>query len=196
MTFAAACWERRGGDGPAASRPIAFRPLASGDLPLLHAWLGQPHVAEWWGSAPTPEEVRAEYGPALAPADVHPLDAPAGAVHYLACDGDVPFAFVQAYRAMADQAAGWWPDETDPHALGIDVFVGLPERLGQGWGTRTLRAFVAFLFADPRVTRIQADPAPDNVRAVAAFRKAGFGEEALVDTPDGPALLMRVRREA
>src|SRR6185503_19467118 len=112
--------------------PILFRPLAGADLPLMHAWLTRPHVVEWWEPAPTLEEVRADYLPRLADAAVRPLDAPAGVVQYLACEGGVPFGFIQAYRVMAHQAEGWWPDETDPHALGIDQFIGEADRIGRG----------------------------------------------------------------
>ena len=27
---------------------FAFRPLTDDDLPLLHAWLNEPGVVEWW----------------------------------------------------------------------------------------------------------------------------------------------------
>lgn len=81
-----------------------------------------------------------------------------------------------------------------PHALGADQFIGLPERLGQGLGTRMLRAFLAFLFEDPRVTSVQVDPSPENARAIAAYRKAGFRDQGPVVTPDGPARLLRAFR--
>lgn len=174
---------------------ISFRAVTEADLGLLHDWLSRPHVTEWWEPAPTPEAVREDYLPRLAPQAMRPLDAPAGVVQYIACEGDTPFGFVQAYRVMAHQADGWWPDETDPCALGVDQFIGLGDRLGQGLGTRMLRAFLAFLFDDPRVTSIQTDPSPDNARAIAAYRKAGFRDVGRVETLDGPALLMKVRRE-
>ncbi|MNX66130.1 Aminoglycoside N(6')-acetyltransferase type 1 [compost metagenome] len=171
---------------------ITFRAISEADLPLLHDWLCRPHVTEWWEPAPTFEDVCEDYLPRLAPQHVLPFDAPAGVVQYLAFEGDEPFAYVQAYRVMAHQAEGWWLDETDPNALGTDQFIGLPDRLGQGLGTRMLRAFIAFLFEDPRVTSIQTDPAPTNTRAIAAYLKAGFKEEGLVETLDGPALLMKI----
>lgn len=177
-----------------SEHPITFRALAEHDLPLLHGWLVRPHVTEWWEPAPTFDDVLADYLPRLSPRDVLPLDAPTGVVQFIAHDGDVPFAYVQAYRVMAHRADGWWLDETDPRALGIDQFIGLPDRLGQGHGTRMLRAFLARLFEDPRVTSVQADPDPTNARAIAAYRKAGFGDVGMVETPDGPALLMRVAR--
>lgn len=161
---------------------------------MLHDWLSRPHVTEWWEPAPTFEEVCEDYLQRLAPPHVLPLDAPAGVVQYLAFEGDSPFAFVQAYRVMAHQAEGWWIDETDPNALGVDQFIGLPDRLGQGLGTRMLRAFVAFLFDDPRVTSVQTDPEPENARAIRSYRKAGFKDVGVVETLDGPALLMRITR--
>jgi RimJ/RimL family protein N-acetyltransferase len=50
------------------------------------------------------------------------------------------------------------------------------------------------LFLDPRVTKIQTDPDPTNERAVACYRKVGFRDVGLVETLDGPALLMRLAR--
>ncbi len=101
---------------------------------------------------------------------------------------------MQAYRVMAHQADGGWLDETDPCALGIDQLIAMPDRLGQGLGTRMVRAFLARLFADPRVTSVQVDPDPTNARAIAAYRKAGFRDVSVVTTQDGPALLMRITR--
>ena len=179
----------------ASSAPaITFRAIAEADLPLLHDWLCRPHVVEHWSPATTLEAVREEYLPILAPQTTLPLDAPAGVVPYLACEDGVPFGYVQAYRVMASQSEGWWLDETDPYALGVDQFIALPERLGKGLGTRMLRAFIAFLFDDPRVTRIQTDPDPQNARAVASYRKVGFHEVGVVETPDGRVMLMRVTR--
>ncbi|MDB5213122.1 MAG: family N-acetyltransferase [Myxococcaceae bacterium] len=173
---------------------IGFRALTAADLPLLHRWLCEPHVVEWWEPAPTFEAVEEDYLPRLSADDVLPLDAPAGVVQFIAREGDEPFGYIQCYRVMAHQADGWWLDEADPFAVGIDQFIALPDRLGQGLGTRMLRAFIDRIFEDPRVTRIQTDPDPTNARAIAAYRKAGFVDVEAVETPNGPALLMRIDR--
>jgi len=175
--------------------PITFRPVTEEDLPLLHAWHQRPHVAEWWQPVPSIDELREDYLSEPVDPTVKPLDTPADGVYYLACENGVPFAYIQAYRVMgAHQASGWWADETDPHALGIDQFIAEADRLGKGLGTRMIRAFLDMLFSDPRVTKVQTDPNPTNGRAVACYRKAGFRDVGVVDTPDGPALLMRILR--
>jgi aminoglycoside 6'-N-acetyltransferase len=49
-------------------------------------------------------------------------------------------------------------------------------------------------FVDERLAngapRIVTDPDPANHREVRAYAKAGFEKVRMVDTPDGPALLM------
>jgi RimJ/RimL family protein N-acetyltransferase len=160
---------------------ISFRPLTSADLSLLHEWLGRPHVAEWWGPAPSLAQVEAEYGPLTGGRST--------TRGYVALGDGRPIGYIQSYVALGS-GDGWWPDERDPGARGIDQFLGNPEHLGRGLGSAMIRAFVERLFADPAVTRIQTDPSPDNRRAIRCYEKAGFRAAREVDTPDGPALLM------
>jgi RimJ/RimL family protein N-acetyltransferase len=175
---------------------ITFRALTDQDLPLLHSYLTRPHVAEWWDGIPTLEEVREDYGSRLTDALVLPLDAGAGVVQYLACVDGEPFGFIQAYRVIAHQHEGWWLDERDPHALGIDQFIGDEQLLNRGLGTEMVRTFVDGLFSDARVTKVQTDPDPDNARAIRCYRKAGFHDLGVVQTPDGPALWMVRERDS
>lgn len=174
---------------------ITFRALREIDLPLLHQWLNAPHVVEWWEEPTTLADVREDYLPRLEEDDVLPLDARGGVVQFIAHEQGAPFGFIQCYRVMAFQHEGYWLDEKDPFAVGIDQFIGLPDRIGKGLGTRMLRAFIARTFEDPRVTSIQTDPDPRNARAIAAYRKAGFVDVGLVDTPDGRERLMRIHRK-
>jgi hypothetical protein len=57
-----------------------------------------------------------------------------------------------------------------------------------------VRAFLAMIFREPEVTIVQADPDPNNHRAIRCYAKAGFTAVGQVVTPDGMALLMRCRR--
>lgn len=165
--------------------PFTFQPLTHADLPLLHAWLQRPHVAEVWDGPTTLEATIAEYSDDIA----HPA-----IWQYLAhLDGE-PVGYIQAYQPSA--FPDWWPEVTDTGARGVDCFLADAGRLNQGLGTAMVQAFVDFLFADPAVTYLQIDPAPDNARAIAAYKKAGFYEVGPITTPDGPALLMWCDRPA
>lgn len=165
---------------------IRFRPLAPADLPLLHGWLARPHVAEWWSPTPTLAELTEEYGP---------LTGGRGSTRpYLVLGDGEPIGFIQSYVALGS-GDGWWEDEQDPGVRGIDQFLANADQLGRGIGTAMVGAFVRQLFADPAVTLVQTDPAPDNGRAIRCYWKAGFRPVRELLTPDGPALLMVCRRE-
>ena len=163
---------------------FSFRPLAETDLPLLHAWLNRAHVAQWWGDPRDLEYVIRTFGADLNSAVIR---------MFLVYLGQDPIGYIQVYRVMGADPL-WWTEETDPGARGIDQFLANAEQLGQGLGSSMVRQFVTHLFADPEVTQVQTDPSPSNARAIRAYEKAGFRRVGEVITPDGPALLMRVRR--
>jgi AacA4 family aminoglycoside N(6')-acetyltransferase len=176
-------------DASSSTGTIRFRPLALGDLAMLHDWLNRAHVVEWWGGddeRPTLEQTIAKYAPRVFAEDrVSP---------FIALLDARPIGYTQSYVAMKS-GDGWWEDVTDPGVRGIDQFLCNAHELGQGLGTRMVSAFVDKLFEDARVTRIQTDPMPTNTRAIRCYEKAGFQRTREVDTPDGRALLMhRVRR--
>jgi RimJ/RimL family protein N-acetyltransferase len=162
--------------------PITFTPIAEHHLSLLREWLARPHAAEWWSPLPSLEELHADY-----------IAAEDGTRAYIATLEGEPIGFIQCYVVMGS-GGGWWPDETDPGARGIDQFLCDPARLGQGLGRAMVRQFVDGLFEDPQVTVVQTDPSPDNLRAIRCYQHAGFSIEGDVMTPDGPAVLMRRRR--
>jgi RimJ/RimL family protein N-acetyltransferase len=160
-----------------------FVPVTAAHLPLLREWLGRAHVAAWWSPQPSIEELHADY---VANDD--------GTRAFIAHEHGLPIGFIQRYVVMGS-GDGWWPDETDPGARGIDQFLCDEHRLGQGLGRAMVRAFVEQLFADdPQATVVQTDPSPVNPRAIRCYQAAGFGIEGEVLTPDGPALLMKRRR--
>jgi aminoglycoside 6'-N-acetyltransferase len=151
-----------------------FRPMIPADLPLVRRWLALPHVRAWWGDPE--EQYRLVSG--------H-LDEPAIDQHIVSTAGN-PFAYLQCYDLTAwNSGFGPQPQGT----RGIDLFIGEPDMIERGHGSAFIRAFV-----DDRLQegapRIVTDPDPANARAVRAYEKAGFEKDRMVDTPDGPALLM------
>jgi aminoglycoside 6'-N-acetyltransferase len=151
-----------------------FRPMSTGDLSLVQRWLETPEVVRWWGR---PDE---QY--ALVSGD---LDRP-DMDQFIVVLGEQPFGYIQCYPLSTwNQGFGSQPSAT----RGIDQFIGKPDMIGCGHGSGFIRQFVDALLGQG-IPRVVTDPDPDNVRAVHAYAKAGFRSERLVDTPDGPALLM------
>lgn len=172
------------GTHPVGGARFAFRPLEEADLPMLLEWLNRPHLLEWWGPARTMEEVRETYLPRIAGEDA--------ARPFIASLGGVAAGYIQSYRAGA--VPGWWPDAPGPGVMGIDQFLADGDRLGRGLGTAMVSQFVGRLFEDSGVTEVRLDPHPDNRRAIRCYEKAGFRSVAEITTPDGPAVMMCVRR--
>lgn len=138
-----------------------------------------------WGATPSEPELREHYV-------AHRDDLSSARAFIAHLDGD-PIGFIQSYRA-ASAGDGWWPDEHDPGVVGIDQFLAEESQLNKGLGTAMVRAFVEMLFLDPLTTRVQADPHPENARAIRCYEKTGFRRVGAVDTPDGRALLMVCER--
>ena len=148
--------------------------MTADDLPLVKRWLAMPHVTEWWGDADEQFE--------LVSGD---LSHPAMDQFIVAIDGR-PFGYLQCYDLTA------WNSGFGPQPLGtrgIDQFIGEPDLVDRGHGSAFIRTFAGGLLA-AGTPRLVTDPDPANHRAVRAYAKAGFEKVRMVDTPDGPALLM------
>jgi aminoglycoside 6'-N-acetyltransferase len=151
-----------------------FRAMSASDLPLVRRWLETPEVVRWWG---TPDE---QYQ--LVSGDLDHPDMNQVIVGY----GGYSFGYIQCY-ALSTWNAGLGAHP--PNTRGIDQFIGVPDMIGRGHGSAFIRQFVDSLLKSG-TPRVVTDPDPDNGRAVRAYTKAGFQSERIVDTPDGPALLM------
>ncbi len=169
---------------------VTLRLMNEADLGMLHEWLNRPHIVEWWGgeeARPSLEEVRRHYHPSALAAE--------GVTPYIAMIGAEPIGYAQSYIPMGS-GDGWWEEETDPGVRGIDQSLANATDLNKGLGTALVRALVSHLFADPAVTKVQTDPSPHNPRAIRCYEKAGFVQEGIIATPDGPAVYMVQTREA
>lgn len=152
----------------------AFRPITAADLPLVGRWLGEAHVREWWGD---PDEQFA-----LVSGD---LDEPA-MDQFIVLAGNRPIGYLQCYSLTAwNTGLGPQPEGT----RGIDQFIGESNMIARGHGSAFIRAFVDEQLRNG-LPRIVTDPDPLNLRALRAYEKAGFVRDRIVETPDGPALLM------
>ena len=155
--------------------PYSFRPATRDDLPMLHTWLSTPEVVRWWG------DVQEQY--AILEED---LRNPLMVMRIVARDGR-PFGYVQDYDIHT------WPQPHFAHlpegARGIDAFIGVPEMIGQGHGSAFLRHRSTQLIAAGAPV-VAIDPDAANLRARAAYAKAGFVGDTVVATATGPLVVM------
>ena len=168
---------------------IAFRALTDDDLPRLHGWLGQGFVNRWYGSgAPSLETVTQKYAPRIAGNDP--------TLCFIILFDGAPIGLIQTYR-IDD-----FPDYLeliglDEDAAGLDIFIGERAYVQRGLGPQVVRAFLkAVVFERLQVESCVAGPHPLNRVAIAAFRKAGFGQlKKVVDIETGQAeCIMRIER--
>jgi RimJ/RimL family protein N-acetyltransferase len=160
-----------------------FRPLNEDHIPMLRKWLKEPHVAEFWQEPEDETEFKQKYLGKLQERNVRP---------YIFYFQGKPIGYIQDYEA-ALVGGGWWP-QAKPGTFGVDQFIGEPNFVNKGLGTKIIHQFVAKLFESPNVIEIITDPDPKNGRAIRAYEKVGFKKVGPIVTPGGDAILMKIIR--
>jgi aminoglycoside 6'-N-acetyltransferase len=170
---------------------LAFRPLATADLPTLHRWLSNPRVYRWYGGVPPASfaGVAAKYAPrTLAASAIRP---------YLILHEGVPIGYIQSYMVADDADYAALVGDDARGAAALDVLIGEDDRAMHGLGAALLRAFLGeVILADPGVARCFVDPHPENLIAIRAYARAGFQPWRRIDPapPAEPCLLLRIER--
>jgi aminoglycoside 6'-N-acetyltransferase len=162
------------------------------DHALLLRWLSTPHVAEWWNPervALNLESVKTDY-----PSETRPDDPTTNSIIEVA---GRPIGFVQFYPWDAYQTEmreiGF---DLPPGYWGVDIFIGEPDQLNRGVGSRVVSLLRRYLVEERGATGVALVVAQDNVRAQRAYEKAELvrKREVLdIDTRDGkriPSYLM------
>lgn len=165
---------------------------ATDDYALMLRWLSSPEVAEWWNPerlALTLDRIIAEYGPLTRAEDtstaciVELVGRPIGYIQFYAWDDEK----AEMRELGIDLPSGYW---------GIDIFIGEPDQLNRGFGSRAVSLMRRHLIEERSATGIALVVARDNVRAQRAYERAGLVRKREVldtDTRDGkriPSYLM------
>lgn len=154
-----------------------FSRVQKGDVAQVRAWMNEPHIVDWW--TPSEDEF-AEMGN-------EGIDSPV--VRYIVSHNGRPFAYIQCYDPEADYDY-WGNNVQESGTYGIDQFIGDPEMIGYGHGINFLKAFVGMVKSTQGVKKIIVDPAPDNMPAIRCYSQVGFRKGKVIETPEGPALIM------
>lgn len=136
---------------------IAFHPLRiPADIDLVHRWMQQPHVAEWWGLK-GPRDLTRDY-----------LYARARVMHrdcWIASDSRRPVAYVETFIVPDDPLAQRY--EALPGDRGFDLLIGPPGLLGSGTAQRVVRRLVGVLLGQFGIERVVCECAASNARQIA-----------------------------
>lgn len=151
---------------------------------LIHDWLAQPYVAEWF------------YGQGLQNTIRHLdefLNGASQAQYWLGFDKDHPFAFFITSRIAKshDELTHWCTGKGD--AITLDMLIGDTAYLGMGLAHQVIHGFLQNQF--PLVDEVLIDPEKTNCRAVHAYQKTGFKiiDEFIPSHSPNPHYMMRLR---
>jgi aminoglycoside 6'-N-acetyltransferase len=159
----------------AADGDLSLRRLRDdpGDFALIMRWRAMPHVHAWWDPddpVPDMDEVLRHYRPTTDPE--HPTT---GCVIEL--DGR-PIGYLQFYRWAAwirdPPAEGVLDIPLAEDPWGLDVYIGEPDLVGIGLGSRAVALACRHLDEAHGARVVMLTTEVDNLRAQAAYRRAGF----------------------
>ncbi len=160
-----------------APKNYSFRKATTADLTLLLRWQSRPHVREWWDS--------------VEPSSEKELEDPRVARWIVSIAGR-PLGYMQDYTVHGWENHHFF--ELPQGSRGIDQFIGEPDMIGKGHGPAFIAERMRVLFKEGAPI-VATDPDPDNARAIAAYKKAGFEEAGLPrETPWGRILPMKAFR--
>lgn len=142
---------------------FTFRLVHKLDRSLIHSWLNQPHVSDWF------------YGEGLENTFKYLdefLDGLGFAKYWLALDQNHPFAFFITTNVEKpnDELSKWCSLEGD--AITLDMLIGDVEYLGKGYAVPIIHEFLLKNF--PNANEILIDPEATNQKAIHVYQKAGF----------------------
>lgn len=159
-----------------------FSPVTLDDKAMLLEWLSLPDSQKWWGK------------PEREIALIYQGEQTGESSGFIVHDDDQgPFAYIQSWPCDAQPADAIieepWVAKQAPGTLGIDITIGKPNMVGNGYGSRAVTAFCEKLFVEG-APRLIIDPDAANLRAVRAYQKAGFARFDQFTNPDGSITLL------
>lgn len=159
-------------------KDISFQSLSIEHLDLIHKWMKEPHISQWWGEGKSWSlcEIKEKYtsythGYKIQQGIKKPIQP------FVIEFEKRPIGFIQFYRAADFPRDGFnienvWQDQ-DKSLAAIDFYIGEPDCIGVGIGPRALRSFLndhVFKHFDACLV----DPEKNNKAAIKAYAKAGF----------------------
>lgn len=83
-----------------------------------------------------------------------------------------PVGFVQIIDPALEESH-YWGDISEGYRA-IDIWIGMEEDLGKGYGTQMMRLSLDLCFKDPAVGEVLIDPLASNTKAIRFYERIGF----------------------
>ncbi len=148
---------------------MILRDATVADLELLRYWDQQPHIIaatlddDWQWEIELPR---------------HPV----WREQLIAESEGRPIGFIQIINPKLEETHYWGnclaenclAENKDDDYRAIDIWIGEPEDLGKGYGTKMMELAIVRCFSCDTVTSILVDPMPSNIKAREFYEKLGF----------------------
>lgn len=166
---------------------LVLRPATVADVPIFEIWDRQPHVIAATSDDPSESEAFGgiDWRQELA------LAAPDSRYFVAEIEGR-PIGAMQVIDPHTE-ATHYWGD-IEPNLRALDIWIGMADDLGKGYGEAMMRRAFQICFADARVTAIVIDPLSSNSRAHKFYRRLGFVAEGRRRFGDDDCLVHRLTR--
>ncbi len=155
---------------------IGFEKATAHHKEALFAWLGEPHVQEFWDNTQDhKEDILNFMGGRKSPSSY----CQGKYVYWITTADDVPFGLIMTIQETQKDPIDEIKLEAlsrTGHTYGIDYMIGNKEFLGKGYGALTLIKFLDFFRKtfDSMADTFLIDPETNNPRATHTYEKAGF----------------------
>jgi RimJ/RimL family protein N-acetyltransferase len=166
---------------------ITFSTFTTRDLPLLHSWFLQPHVAYWWQEPIAWHEFHTKWSERIATG--------LSAYHtpwfgHIACINAIPIGYIQHFFITSQQAHGY--PVLVQKTVGLDFFIGEQAYLGKKLSTPIIATYLHTIVQEDHtsVSTVLIEPSVTNNRAIHVYAKAGFKSLGPQITSNGTILLM------
>ena len=156
---------------PLKQMHITFQHLGLDDLPVLHSWFIQPHVAYWWPESSHFADFYTKWSGYIASGLSAYRTEWYG--HIIVVD-EKKIGYIHCYSMRKNQYPDY-PIHTE-HTVGIDFFIGEYSSIGKKLSSPILHTYKekVIRLQKQRVNRIVIDPSITNTRAIHVYTKAGF----------------------
>ena len=144
---------------------VSLRPMKPKEVELIYKWANNPDVMPYWyGKRKSLKQIKDDWRPHYF-SDRNPYS---GRCFVIVADNK-PIGMIN-YNKI----------DRENKSADIDIIIGQKENWDKGYGTDALKTFINYLFRKFKLNRIWLGTYVFNLRAVSAYKKAGFKKEGIL----------------